>query len=70
MQQKIVSIFMLCFFLLTACVAQEPTPDKRGYIVKVGDRIKDFELKILDGATQKLSEFKGQVVVLNFFASW
>ncbi len=70
MQQKIVISFMVCFFLFTACIAQEPVPDKRGYIVKVGDKIKDFEMRMLDGSVKKLSHFPTSVIVLNFFASW
>lgn len=30
----------------------------------------DFSLKTLDGATVKLSDYKGKVVVLNFWATW
>ncbi len=35
-----------------------------------GDQSIDFELKDIDGNTYKLSDFKGQTVVLNFFATW
>lgn len=35
-----------------------------------GDKAVDFELKDIDGNTYKLSDFKGQTVVLNFFATW
>ena len=30
----------------------------------------EFELKSLDGRTMKLSDFRGKVVVLNFWATW
>src|SRR5438105_1885112 len=30
----------------------------------------DFELKSLDGRTVRLSDFRGKVVVLNFWATW
>jgi hypothetical protein len=70
MQKKVILSVVICLFLLNVCVGQEPVPDKRGYIVKVGDKIKDFEMKILDGSTKKLSQFDGSVIVLNFFASW
>ena len=30
----------------------------------------EFELKSLDGRTMKLSDFRGKVIVLNFWATW
>ena len=30
----------------------------------------DFELKSVDGNTVKLSDFRGKVAVLNFWATW
>lgn len=50
--------------------AQKVEPDERGYIVNVGDKVEDFEVKLLDGTTKKLSQFNAPVLVLNFFASW
>lgn len=35
-----------------------------------GDEAIDFELKDVNGKAYKLSDFKGQTVVLNFFATW
>jgi cytochrome c biogenesis protein CcmG, thiol:disulfide interchange protein DsbE len=35
-----------------------------------GDQAIEFELKDINGKTYKLSDFKGQPVVLNFFATW
>ena len=66
--------FLLIAFLIVmwnfCCLGQEPHPDERGYIVKVGDTIEDFEVILLDGTSKKLSEFEASVIVLNFFASW
>ena len=36
----------------------------------VGDPVPDFRLVALDGSPMNLSDYRGQVVVLNFFASW
>jgi cytochrome c biogenesis protein CcmG, thiol:disulfide interchange protein DsbE len=36
----------------------------------VGDKAYNFELPNLDGGTTKLSDFKGQMVVINVFATW
>jgi len=37
---------------------------------KLGDRAHDFSLPSLDGKTIRLSELKGAVVVVDFWASW
>ena len=39
-------------------------------IIKVGDTAPDFTVEMLDGRTLKLSEMKGKVVLLNFWATW
>lgn len=44
--------------------------DSRGYIVKVGDVAPDFEMKLTNGSTIKLSDYRGKVVMLQFTASW
>ena len=36
----------------------------------VGDKAYNFELPNLDGSNTKLSDYKGQMVVLNYFATW
>jgi peroxiredoxin len=37
---------------------------------KIGDTVADFALKDDHGATVRLSQFRGKVVVLDFYASW
>jgi len=37
---------------------------------KVGDRAADFTLPALDGSKIKLSDLKGSIVVVDFWASW
>lgn len=39
-------------------------------VVQVGDTAPDFTLELMDGSTFTLSEQKGKVVLLNFWASW
>lgn len=39
-------------------------------LVKVGDKAPDFVLTLEDGSTKQLSDLKGKVVWVNFFATW
>lgn len=38
--------------------------------VQVGEKVPDFELETFEGEVIRLSEQRGKVVVLNFWASW
>jgi peroxiredoxin len=42
----------------------------KGKHTDVGDKAYQFELPNLDGSTTKLTDFKGKIVILNYFASW
>lgn len=39
-------------------------------IVKIGDKAPDFSVEMLDDKIFNLSEMKGKVVLLNFWATW
>lgn len=39
-------------------------------LVKIGDLAPDFTLELQDGSTKTLSDLKGKVVWINFFATW
>ena len=55
---------IICLFLTIFACGQEPAT------VKVGDPAPDFSLVDLRGKTWVLSELKGQVVFINFWATW
>ena len=61
MKIKIPIFFILSVFLFA---------EDRGYIVEVGDMAPDFEMEFTDGQKTKLSQLRGQIVVLQFTASW
>ena len=46
-------------------IAEEETT-----IVKVGTMAPDFTVEMLDGSSIKLSDMKGKVVLVNFWATW
>lgn len=59
-------IFMI-FSLIINLFCQKPDPQHK---VKIGDAAPDFTLKFIDGTTQKLSDLRGKVIMLQFTASW
>ncbi|MCA1956981.1 MAG: TlpA family protein disulfide reductase [Nitrospira sp.] len=44
--------------------------DDERNVVRVGDQAPDFYLRDLRGETVRLSQFRGRVVLLNFWATW
>ena len=59
-------IITTSFFLLTANIfAQDEAT-----LVKVGDKAPDFSFVDENGKSTKLSDLKGKVVWINFFATW
>ena len=55
-------VLALIAFMLGAC--------SKGSAIEVGEKAPDFSLKDLDGKTISFSDFKGKVIILDFFASW
>lgn len=48
----------------------EPEEIKAEEGIEKGDLAPDFELETMDGEAAKLSDFRGQKVLLNFWATW
>lgn len=52
----------------TARSHEKPAAERA--VVKVGDMAPNFQLRDLDGKMVSLSQFRGKVVLLNFWATW
>lgn len=57
-------------FLLTACAPQSTEAHREVKPPSTRKPAPDFELKDADGKTVKLSDYRGKVVLLNFWATW
>lgn len=62
--------FFLTFIVTLITLNIFAQSDDRKYLVEVGDMAPDFEIAIPNGATVKLSDLRGKVVMLQFTASW
>ena len=65
MKYKLIILFSVLFVFSISVFAQDEAT-----IVKVGDKAPDFTLELENGSTKKLSDLKGKVVWVNFFATW
>ncbi len=69
MNKKVIQTVVLVFvigILITMVLGLR----SQGSAVGIGDEAYDFELQDLDGNIHRLSDYKGKVVMLNFFATW
>lgn len=64
------AIITLGIFLLSVSCNQKKTVYEEGYLVKVGDMAPDFTINEAGGSSYKLSSLRGNIVMLQFTASW
>ena len=60
----------LLFLLLAACTSSEQTTPSNLKPVAARQTAPEFALKDVNGATVRLSDYRGKVVLLNFWATW
>ncbi|MGI6536968.1 MAG: TlpA disulfide reductase family protein [Caldicoprobacterales bacterium] len=79
-KKGIILLILIIAILTSACAQKAEEPEESNsdresalagyYYINLGVPIEDFELKDLDGNTVKLSDQKGKIVFLNFWATW
>jgi peroxiredoxin len=69
MEKSYLSALLYILAILTSC-SQGKKDFANGYIVKAGDTAPDFTINEARGKTFKLSDLRGNVVMLQFTASW
>ena len=72
---KILAVLILSVMFVMNANAQDNDESaqkekEESTIIKVGDMATDFVVEMLDGRFLKLSDMKGKVVLLNFWATW
>jgi len=63
-KKQLLALTILLFFAGTIFAQDDFT------LVKEGEKAPDFTFQTLDGQTKKLSDLKGKVVLIDFWASW
>lgn len=68
---RVLPVPLLSLLMLAGCYGR-PAPSQEASVKPVEDRnpAPDFSLRDADGKTVTLSEYRGKVVLLNFWATW
>jgi len=72
---KALAVVVVSFMFMMNASAQDSDEatkkaQEESTIIKIGDTAPDFMVEMLDGRSLKLSDMKGKVVLLNFWATW
>ena len=62
--------YLVYMILLLLPLGMSADDETESTLTKIGQKAPDFTINTLDGAAFKLSELRGRVVLLNFFATW
>ena len=70
MKKAIVAVAVLGIFALFASPVATRQAQAQGATYHKGQLIADFSLKDDTGRTVTLSQYRGKVIILNFYAAW
>jgi len=70
MKKTVLIIILLLFVLATLVFLFGPRGDQRSRIPRTGDPAPEFRLPTLDGGSISLSDLRGKVVMVHFWATW
>lgn len=68
--KKVIQVVILAGILLIGGIAIADSLFSEHKLPKVGDRAPDFTLQGLDGKTHELSDYKGKVLLINFWGTF
>lgn len=71
MKRKLILLFLVCLIFISCSVSNNKVQSgAAGTGIVVGSKAPDFTLRDIDGREVKLSDYRGKVVILNFFGVW
>ena len=68
--RKIALILLVMILVLTACGQPQKQETAPSGPLQEGDPLRDFTAELISGNTFTLSDHKGKVILLNFWATW
>ena len=70
----LIAVVLAVILLLPSCGGRAAkggtTEEEAATLVRAGDEAPDFTVEMIDGSKVALSELRGKVVLLNFWATW
>lgn len=65
--RTIIALFLLMTFSI---IGNAQTEEEKATIIKIGQQVPQFSFTDANGQQKSIADLKGQVVLINFFATW